>query len=475
MSEPLLENFSAKGGGELAGDVLQSPPRPISPGRWYVLSCYTLVAALQGMGWVIPGTLAPNYALVYGTTSDGIQLLENYGCIFFILFAPLSMWAIDKYGSRIPVIVSVWVMALCALGRCLAINSSPWSQFLIQASAILDAIAGPVCMAAPTKIAEDWFAPHERTTATAISAMANQSGSVVVYLLVMVFSRGDGADMAKINWALMGLSCINLIMVLAYFPSLPPQPPSPSALVSREAAGGVTVLSLVRNTRVFFSNPTYVVCVLSYSLYSGLQNPAGALLTTNLGQLGASQAVVGWVGAATNLGSIVLGVMLARVGDWVKGKGAWHFKALLMGVLALGGGAFLLFSLCMPGGGVPCNHLTGGHALELACTCFVLGGSLLGVFICLIFDLALEHTFGMGPEASMLMGLLIPMNAVSMIALFMPASSLFSWVNYSVAGSALLSLLAVWVVVPQGSPRLQYDLLHEKEENGGKAIVSLQY
>jgi hypothetical protein len=332
-------------------------------------------------------------------------------------------------------------------------------------------------MAAPTKIAEDWFPPHERTTATAISAMANQSGSVVVYLLVMVFSKGDGADMAYINYALMALSCVNLAMVLAYFPSLPAHPPSPSALVSREATAGVSVLSLVRNTRVFFSNPTYVVCVLSYSLYSGLQNPAGALLTTNLGQLGASQSVVGWVGAATNLGSIVLGVMVARVGDWVKGKGTWHFKALLMAVLALGGGSFLLFSLCMPGGGLPCNRLTGGHAMELACTCFVLGGSLLGVFICLIFDLALEHTFGMGPEASMLMGLLIPMNAVSSVALFMPASSLFSWVNYSVAGSALLSLLAVWIVVPEGSPRLQYDLLHEKEgeENGGKAIASIQY
>ena len=100
---------------------------------------------------------------------------------------------------------------------------------------------------------------------------------------------------------------------------------------------------------------------------------------------------------------------------------------------------------------------------------------MLGVFICLIFDLALEHTFGMGPEASMLMGLLIPMNAISSAALFMPASSLFSWINFSVAGSALLSFLAVWIVVPQGSPRLQYDLLHEQEEDGGKAIVSLQY
>ena len=407
LREPFLMNQDLSSGLLDEGHMSVGGKTTLSAGRWWILACYSLVAALQGMAWVVPGTLAPNYLLVYGMDQDIIQLLANYGCIGFILVAPLSMWALDKFGSRSPVILNVWIMAACNVCRCVAVDGSVFSIIMIHFSAILCAVAGPVCMAACSKIAEDWFPPFERTTATAIAALANQSGTAVVYLFVPLISpNGDKTSMMNMNYFLVGLSVLNICMVGVYFPSLPPNAPSPSALVSKAKTSSVTAASLFGSMRVFYSNGAYVTAVLTYSVISGLQNTAGELLVNNLAELGASQTFASWVGAAANLAAILFGVVLSVLGDWIKGRAEGNFKALILTCTGLSGLCFLIFSLCVPLH-AQLDAMSGNRTLFIGSGAFILGTAFVGTFICLVFDLAAEHTFGMGPEASMLMGLLV--------------------------------------------------------------------
>jgi len=64
------------------------------------------------------------------------------------------------------------------------------------------------------------------------------------------------------------------------------------------------------------------------------------------------------------------------------------------------------------------------------------------------------------------------MNFVTLVALFMPASSIFSWINFGVAGSAFASFALIYVTVPASTPRLHYDL--EKEGAGREEVVSFR-
>ena len=94
--------------------------------------------------------------IVYQISDDTNHLLLNYGPIFYVLFAIPFMWLIDRHGCRAPTHISIWLVALCNGMRLFANDASALSLVLIHVSFILNAIAGPVAMALPTKLAEDW-------------------------------------------------------------------------------------------------------------------------------------------------------------------------------------------------------------------------------------------------------------------------------------------------------------------------------
>ena len=433
------------------------PPQKYAPSplRWLVLFSFSLMGALQGMVWVIPGALAANFQAVYGMGQDTVQLLTNYGCIFFIVLAWPSMWALDRFGCRVPILVCIWVMLLCNLCRVIAPNnSSLLSTLLIHFSCILDAVAGPVAMAAPSKLAEDWFPPAERTTATAIGALANQSGTIVVFALVPLLSPTPSAEgMRAVNIFLLALSVFNAAAAALYFPSHPPHPPSASAALARAGGGAaLTNASLLAAFAAFSRVPAYVVISAAYSLLMGFSNPQGALVTSNLALLGASQGAAGWVGAGANLASLIVGVAASAATDALKARSRGMYKAALVGSAAAAAGCFIVYAGCF--GGVPG---LGPAPLWVAAAAFVGANAATGAMIPLGFDLAAEHVFGKGPEAAMLMGIVLPMNAVSLAVLFAPSSSFYSWINWGVGGVGVVAAACLWLWVPQGLPRTEFD------------------
>ena len=436
----------------------------MSPYRWLVLFTFSLMAALQGMVWIVPGSLAPNFQEVYQLDQGTVQLLLNLGCILFVAAAWPSMWALDRLGCRAPILSCAWIMLLCNVSRTLANDASPISVALVYFSVVLDAVAGPVAMAAPSKLAEDWFAPSERTTATAIGALANQSGTMVVFLLVPLLApTPSAAGMRHMNYLLTGLSLLNVALGALYFPSRPPHPPSASAALPRAP---LTNAALLRAWRAFARQPAYLAIAATYSLLMGFSNPQGALLTSNLAMLGASQGASGWVGAGANLASLVVGVAVSAATDALKQRSRGLYKAALVGAAAAATACFSLYACCF--GSLPGLPPA---PLWLAAAAFVGANAATGALIPLSFDVAGEHTFGLGPEAAMLMGIVLPMNAVSCVVLFMPAASFFSWINWGVAGVGAASVAALLWWVPLGAPRLEYDLAAEAGEGAEEKLL----
>ena len=179
----LGDDVGGSGGGGGGGGA-KSPPAPgaeaVSPWRWWVLATYTLMAANQGLTWSVPGALEPTLQAVYGMDQDTVQLLLNYGPIFYCVAMLPVMWSIDRHGIRPMTLAGIALVLAANAMRCFANDASALSIGIVHVSFILNAIAGPAAMAIPSKLAEDWFPAHERTTATAISALGNQSESSTV-------------------------------------------------------------------------------------------------------------------------------------------------------------------------------------------------------------------------------------------------------------------------------------------------------
>jgi FLVCR family MFS transporter len=196
--------------------------------------------------------------LVYNITADTTDLFINYGNIFFLALALPFMYVIDKYGCRTAVMFGCVAVFACNLIRCFANNATTMSIWILHASFILNSIVGPVAQAVPSKLAEEWFPPEERTTATAVGALGNQCGTVLLDLLLPFVVPDDTStsvadathQQLMLNIILTAMSGLPLLMALIYFPNRPEHSPSASAELAREDQELVCF-----NSYLIFHNP----------------------------------------------------------------------------------------------------------------------------------------------------------------------------------------------------------------------------
>ena len=291
----------------------------------------------------------------------------------YLLFSVPFMWAIDKFGIRGSTGVSVWLLLISNGIRCFANDAQLLSVVLVHVSFILNSIAGPpaavffvasffssplfhihacthsihmyhhVYQTMPSKLAESWFAPAERTTATAIASLGNQGGGFFLLIIIPFICPDDAstsladavAGQFRLNLVLTVASALNVCMFFIYFPSRPNVAPSLSAGSAQNQEAQVRVylicfviaaalfvfhdfvclvpqislVSLLRDGYTLLFNIPFLLVLLTNGLINGFSNDAAALLTNNLGNLdNNSQSVAGWVGAIGNGLGLIVGV-----------------------------------------------------------------------------------------------------------------------------------------------------------------------
>ncbi len=445
-----------------AEDVKSTPTK--SPWRYYILGTYSMLAAMQGLTWSVPGTISPTYQAVYNMDQDTVQLLLNYGPIFYIVCMIPVMYLIDRYGIRSATLSGIALVLVSCVMRCFANDSSILSAVIVHISFILNAAAGPAAMAVPSKLAEDWFPPNERTTATAISALANQTGVLFLYLCVPILCPdATMMDNLKLNILLAAFSVLNALLAAFYFPSHPPNAPSLSARVSKGKEAGITWVGLYTVWKELAKNRAFMVITLVYSIFVGISNCTSALLTANLQAVGASQATAGWVGFSANAAAMGIGVGLAMLSDYFKSaKGA--IKMVLVSSLLGSGASYTVYALVLGG------YFGDSFSLWTAAISYAIAASFLGAAIPIMFDLSAELTFP-HPEGSMLMLLTGSMNLISMFVLFAPSSSFFLWANPSTASIGIFSALCVFFLVPTRVPRFEFDVGGGEEEEKSSFLI----
>ena len=131
--------------------------------RWWILALYAWFSLAQGWLWAIPGPLSSLYVNIYGpsVTTYTTQLLLAYGPIFFLATSlPFGYWMDLHGGIKQSLILSSVLVTAGAVLRCLASDNGTASVVMLHVSYALNDIAGPVAMAAVSKLSEDWFPPH---------------------------------------------------------------------------------------------------------------------------------------------------------------------------------------------------------------------------------------------------------------------------------------------------------------------------
>ncbi|XP_035767059.1 solute carrier family 49 member A3 [Neolamprologus brichardi] len=198
--------------------------------RWFVLLVLCLLNCSNATTWLTFAPVANQSAQYLKVTLDEINWLS---LVYMVVAIPLSFattWMLDTLGLRITLILGAWLNMLGAVLRFL--GTLPGESFKIQYPIVmlgqtLGALAQPLIVFAPTKLAALWFPDHQRATANMIASMANPLGILLANIISPVMAE-TSAQIPK----LVSLTKKPLVFRKQSSLSAPPTPPSASAETS---------------------------------------------------------------------------------------------------------------------------------------------------------------------------------------------------------------------------------------------------
>lgn len=319
-------------GKEDCGD--QDPDTPVVTksykSRFWILSLASILCWIHTLQWGTWGPISESMNAAFpGWGPSTVTLMVNWGTIMYVLCVfPLS-WAMQQYGLRVGVVTSASFMAIGTGIRCITMKT-PAFTILCHICAILVGGASALALTTPMLIANDWFPPHERTTATGVIMGCSQLGSLGSYLEpLFIHLPYQGVTIADIRQEVMNLiyagavmSALLLLALLVYFPSKPPKPPSLSSTTHRtEFFPGLA--SIIKNKKL-------LVVVATYGIFLGPPIAWITVLNFSLLPLGFHQDKTMWVGALSIIVSSVSPIIVGRLNDLLQRRIKFLLIALML-------------------------------------------------------------------------------------------------------------------------------------------------
>lgn len=169
---------------------------------------------------------------------------------------------LDTLGLRITLIVGSWLNMAGALARftgaALPSLLIPSRFPTVMVGQTLSALAQPLIIFAPTKLAALWFPDHQRATANMIASMSNPLGILLANILSPVIAENSINIIQTITLVYTIPACIIcLLATVGIRSSAPPTAPSASA----EASGSEP---FIKGIRLLMRNKAYLVLLLCF-------------------------------------------------------------------------------------------------------------------------------------------------------------------------------------------------------------------
>eukprot|EP01010_Urceolus_cornutus_P002620 NODE_336_length_1770_cov_360.094131_g272_i0.p1 GENE.NODE_336_length_1770_cov_360.094131_g272_i0~~NODE_336_length_1770_cov_360.094131_g272_i0.p1 ORF type:complete len:464 (-),score=84.69 NODE_336_length_1770_cov_360.094131_g272_i0:97-1488(-) len=412
--------------------------------RWYILCVFSCFAFCHGLAWGVYGPISESIENRFGWSDSTIAQLTNWGPIMSIATTPFWVVILDQHnGLRTSVLIGAFaIMLACAL-RCVHIFWWP-EIWLCHLSQVLVGTAGRPATAAAGKLSNDWFPPHQRTTATAITSMGTWLGFATSFLIgpYMVDAQGNGMELLMIVEFV--VVCASALAVLLYFPSYPSVAPSISA-GHRKNADPVTLRTLAVNCWQLLHIRSFVVLIVVFGMCTGMYDAWAALLNINLKPLGYSEITCGWLGFLAILFGAIGGVGMGMITDYLR-----HHRVVLIALLVISASACALFTLQI-------NGVLPNRRITLFASA-ILGGSAVNAGIPLFFELCIEAAY---PAPQGIAGILLTvMNPVgTMLFLLVPIDSLgTAWMNWTVTAVPAIGAFLILFAVQNIMNRYEVDM-----------------
>ena len=198
---------------------------------------------------------------------------------------------------------------------------------------IIIGFSQPFVLAAPTGFSELWFSPRGRTSATAITTLANPFGGAVASL-VNPFIAINPPDIGPLTLYIAIITSV--VSIPAFFvPSHPPTPVAPSSTTVRP--------SVRTQLRLLGTSINFWLIFVPFMVYVGFFNSFTVLLTQILTPYGFSETDAGIAGAVLILVGLVAAAISSPIIDRSK-----RYLLIIKAIVPILGIGYLIFIWAPP-------------------------------------------------------------------------------------------------------------------------------
>ncbi|XP_042868370.1 solute carrier family 49 member 4-like isoform X2 [Penaeus japonicus] len=309
--------------------------------RYWVLLLFSALAFFQCSMWSSWGPLNESVQAAYPNWgSSTVAMMANWGTLTCMGFVLVGSWFLHAFGLRVGVLTGAGMLALGTALRTLTVQDVAFTA-LSNVCAVLVGLAGTMLISAPPMLAALWFPPTERTTATAMSLVANRLGTAGSYLeSFFVRQPGKGVSPSVIKEEIRSvmaceamIALILFMLTVAYFPPRPPSPPSITSAIPR--------LRYREAVRSILRNRDLMLLIIAFSIFASVPVAWMSVFNYSLKEIGFGQDEAKWIGLASSFSSALFGLVSSRLTDLAYG----HVRASLLVLTFLSCSCFFWFFL----------------------------------------------------------------------------------------------------------------------------------
>ena len=190
--------------------------------RWLVLLLFCLAAASNAFMFMSVASIASIAEEYYGSSAAEVNGVAQALYAGYILFVPVVMAVSRKLGLRGTVVAAGLLNAAGAVVRALPAEHLEWVTW----GSAIAGVGLALMLGLPTWISVAWFPAKERTTSTAVAALATQAGLALGYLVPPVAVKEGGEALPWLH-AWTAAACV---LVAATIALLFRKEPAPAAI-----------------------------------------------------------------------------------------------------------------------------------------------------------------------------------------------------------------------------------------------------